>query len=126
MKYSAKVPKRHLFYAYLKTTNGLNGLTTQELKVLAEFMWYHLSCLEKDAYTIPGMNLFNTAIRKEVCNNLNLTAQNLTNIILSLKKKGKLKEEGRKDLVLDQRLHKFVKTYLDTASASITFEFKVV
>ena len=126
MKYSAKVPKRKLFYAYLKTTNGLNNLTAQELKVLAEFMWYHLTCIEKDAYSIPGMNLFNTAIRKEVCTNLGLTAQNLTNIILSLKKKGMLEEEGRKDIVMNKHLNKFVVQVKETGKAFITFEFNIV
>jgi hypothetical protein len=125
MKYAAKVPKRKLFYAYLKTTNGLNNLTSQELKVLAEFMWYHLSCIEKDAYTIPGMSLFNTAIRKEVYNNLGLTAQNLTNIILALKKKNMLKEEGRKDIVLNSNLDKFVKKVKDNDVVSVTFEFNI-
>jgi hypothetical protein len=125
MKYSAKVPKRKLFYAYLKTTNGLSELTTQELKVLAEFMWYHLSCIEKDAYTIPGMSLFNTAIRREVYTNLGLTPQNLTNIILALKKKGMLLEEGRKDIILNKNLDKFVKKVKDNDVVSITFEFNV-
>jgi len=122
MKYSAKVPKRRVFYAYLKTTNGINGLTSQELKVLSEFMWFHLACLQKDAYSIPGMNLFNTELRKEVCANIGLTSQYLTNLLLTLKKKGMVKEEGRKALVLSKKIDDFVRSVHKTGKAIVTFE----
>ena len=126
MKYTTKVPKRHIFYAYLKTTNGINNLSPQEMKVLAELMHHHKSYLEKAAYSLPGVNLFSTDTRKIIAFSLKMSPHNLNNLLGTIKKKGLIVEVGRTDLELCDKLNKFVAEFISTGKASITFELLLV
>ena len=125
MKYVSKIPRRAVFLVYLKTTNGLNNLTPNELKILSEFMWYHKRYLEADAYALPGVSLFSTDTRKKVAESVKITHNNLNNLVGTIKKKGFIKEVGRTDLELSDKLDKFVRYYLKTNEAKVTFEFQL-
>ncbi len=126
MKYSSKVPERQVFYGYLKTVNGLNNLTDQEIKLLSELMWSHKQFIEKDVYSLPGVNLFSTENKKLISSNLGITLANFYNLVSSLKKKDFILEEGRTDLILQSSLDKFVKEFVETGKAIVTFELKTV
>lgn len=126
MKYSTNVPKRYVFYGYLKATNGLNNLSPQEMKVLGEFMWYHKQFIEKDAYSIPGVDIFSTETRKQIAEHLGLSQQNLTNLIGTIKKKGFIEEVGRKGLKIAAKFDAFVRDVIKTGKAIVTFEMVMV
>ena len=125
MKYTSKIHRRQVFYGYLKTVNGLHKLTDQEIKLLSELMWSHKQFVEKDAYSLPGVDLFSTENKKIISETLKITLANFYNLVSSLKKKGFLLEEGRTGLILVPKLDKFVKEFVSTGKAIITFELNV-
>jgi hypothetical protein len=126
MKYSQKVPRRVVFLAYLKTTNGMNNLSEKEMFVVSELMWFHKQFLERDAYSIPGVDIFATDTRKEIAKNLKISLANFNNLIGSIKKKGLINEVGRTGLELHRKLDAFVKDVMKTGKAVVTFEMIMV
>jgi len=122
MKYVQKVPRRVVFLAYLKTTNGMNNLSEKEMFVLSELMWFHKQFLERDAYSIPGVDIFATDTRKEIAKNLKISLANFNNLIGAIKKKGLIHEVGRTGLELHKKLDAFVKDVIKSGKAIVTFE----
>ena len=126
MKYVQKVPRRLTFLAYLKTTNGMNNLSEKEMQVLSELMWFHKQFLERDAYSIPGVDIFATDTRKEIAKNTKISLANFNNLIGSIKKKGLILEVGRNGLELHRKLDAFVKDVIKTGKAIVTFEMILI
>lgn len=107
MKSVINVDKGQVYFRLLKIFNGLFHFSEREIDVMAKFMAMHEQLLIKDAYSIPGVELFSAEIRKQIAEDLGIKPNFLVNIVSGLRKKGMIIER-KMTLVLHPQLEVFV------------------